>query len=561
MDHSKARARRCAIYTRKSSEEGLDQDFNSLQAQREACEAFIKSQASEGWKLIKTAYDDGGMSGGTMERPALQRLLGDIGEGLVDVVVVYKVDRLTRSLADFAKMVEMFDARGVSFVAVTQQFNTTTSMGRLTLNVLLSFAQFEREVTGERIRDKIAASKRKGMWMGGVPPLGYEVRERRLVVNPTEANTVRFIYERYLELGCVRQLSRELHEHGVVSKVRISKKGVKSGGCRFSRGALYELLANPIHIGEIRHKQERYPGQHEAIVPHELWERVQQRLGVNAARGRQSSTSAIASPLAGKIFDANGEPLYAQGAAKAGRRYRYYVSRSLVNGSSNDDRKSWRLAAPELERAVAIATQHILRDRAGMLEMLERSGLQSPDISAAIESTFALSRRLENEADSKDCMVELVDRIELCDDGLRVTLKIRVPCSRAGVQTSSILGLSRFVPLKMKRRGVETRIIIAAGNEPPRKVDSALLKAIARARVWFDELASGRVRSLAEIARNEGIAKRYVERLSRLAFVTPAIVEAICQGQQPAELNAETLLNRIDLPLEWPAQRDALGIK
>jgi site-specific DNA recombinase len=260
MDHSKARARRCAIYTRKSSEEGLEQDFNSLQAQREACEAFIKSQASEGWKLIKTAYDDGRMSGGTMERPALQRLLTDIGEGLVDVVVVYKVDRLTRSLADFAKMVEMFDARGVSFVAVTQQFNTTTSMGRLTLNVLLSFAQFEREVTGERIRDKIAASKRKGMWMGGVPPLGYEVLERRLVVNPTEANTVRYIYERYLELGCVRQLSRELDERRIVSKVRISKKGVKSGGCRFSRGALYELLANPIHIGEIRHKQERYRG-------------------------------------------------------------------------------------------------------------------------------------------------------------------------------------------------------------------------------------------------------------------------------------------------------------
>src|SRR5258708_25901660 len=298
MEQSRPKARRCAIYTRKSSEEGLEQDFNSLHAQREACEAFIKSQASEGWKLIKTAYDDGGLSGGTMERPALLRLLADIGEGLIDVVVVYKVDRLTRALADFAKMVELFDARGISFVAVTQQFNTTTSMGRLTLNVLLSFAQFEREVTGERIRDKIAASKRKGMWMGGVPPLGYEIRERRLVVNPTEANTVRFIYERYLELGCVRQLSRELHERGIVSKVRISKKGVKSGGCRFSRGALYELLANPIHIGEIRHKQERYPGQHEAIVPRELWRRVQQRLGVNADRGRQSSTSAIASPMA-----------------------------------------------------------------------------------------------------------------------------------------------------------------------------------------------------------------------------------------------------------------------
>ena len=560
MDNSRSQARRCAIYTRKSSEEGLEQDFNSLQAQREACEAFIKSQAGEGWRLVKTAYDDGGLSGGTMERPALQRLLADIGEGLVDVVVVYKVDRLTRSLTDFAKMVEVFDARGVSFVAVTQQFNTTSSMGRLTLNVLLSFAQFEREVTGERIRDKIAASKRKGMWMGGVAPLGYDVRERRLVINPAEAGTVRYIYGRYLELGCVRQLSRELAERGIVSKVRISKKGIESGGCRFSRGALYELLSNPIHIGEIRHKQERYPGQHEAIVPRELWEEVQQRLRTNAARGRQSATSAIASPLAGKIFDADGEPLYAQGAVKAGRRYRYYVSRRLVNGSAREDRKGWRLAAPELERAVAIAAQQILSDRAGMLGVLERSQLQSPDLRGTLDATSAWCRRLQNEAEATACMAELIDRIELHDDGIRVALKIQVPCSHAGVRTSSVLGLSRFVPLTMKRRGVETRIVIAAGNEPPRKVDPALLKAVARARAWFDELASGRVRSLAEVARKEGILKRYVERLSRLAFVAPAIVEAICQGQQPAELSTQTLLNRIDLPLEWPAQRDALGI-
>ena len=330
MEQSKPKHRRCAVYTRKSSEEGLEQNFNSLHAQREACEAFIKSQASEGWKLVKTAYDDGGLSGGTMERPALRRLLADIGEGLVDVVVVYKVDRLTRSLADFAKMVELFDARGVSFVAVTQQFNTTTSMGRLTLNVLLSFAQFEREVTGERIRDKIAASKRKGMWMGGVPPLGYDVRERRLVINPTEADTVRLIYERYLELGCVRQLSKELERRGITSKVRVSRNGIKSGGCRFSRGALYELLANPIYVGEIRHKQERHPGQHEAILSKELWERVQQRLNQNGARGRGSSNRSITSPLAGKLFDADGQPLYVQGASKGRRRYRYYVSKASL---------------------------------------------------------------------------------------------------------------------------------------------------------------------------------------------------------------------------------------
>src|SRR5271166_137905 len=233
MEQSKSKARRCAIYTRKSSEEGLEQDFNSLHAQREACEAFIKSQAGEGWRLVKTAYDDGGVSGGTMERPALQRLLSDINQGLIDVVVVYKVDRLTRSLTDFAKMVEVFDARGVSFVAVTQQFNTTTSMGRLTLNVLLSFAQFEREVTGERIRDKIAASKQKGMWMGGLVPLGYDVIDRLLVVNQLEAETVLAIFRRYLELGSVRLLMEDLNRRSIRSKVRVARNGRKSGGNSF----------------------------------------------------------------------------------------------------------------------------------------------------------------------------------------------------------------------------------------------------------------------------------------------------------------------------------------
>src|SRR5258708_3366666 len=259
MERAKASSRRCAIYTRKSSEEGLEQDFNSLQAQREACEAFIKSQAGEGWRLLKTAYDDGGLSGGTMERPALQRLLAEINQGLIDVVVVYKVDRLTRSLADFAKMVEVFDAHGVSFVSITQQFNTTTSMGRLTLNVLLSFAQFEREVTGERIRDKIAASKRKGMWMGGICSLGYDVRDRRLVINRRQSKLVKHIYRRYLELGSVRLLKHDLARREIVSKIRVSKNGKRSGGRSFSRGALYELLANPIYIGDIRTTNIRHP--------------------------------------------------------------------------------------------------------------------------------------------------------------------------------------------------------------------------------------------------------------------------------------------------------------
>ena len=281
--------RRCAIYTRKSSEEGLEQDYNSLHAQREACEAFIRSQTGEGWRLITTAYDDGGFSGAGMERPGLQQLLANIREGLVDTVVVYKVDRLTRSLIDFAKMVELFDARGVSFVAVTQQFNTTTSMGRLTLNVLLSFAQFEREVIGERIRDKVAASKRKGIWMGGVLPLGYDVRERKLVVNPDEAATVRGIFERYLELGSIRLLANDLRSRGIISSVRVTRSGKTRGGKQFSRGALYHLLSNPLYLGKIRHKHERHPGQHEAIVSRELWERVQQSLRDRGMRSGDTS--------------------------------------------------------------------------------------------------------------------------------------------------------------------------------------------------------------------------------------------------------------------------------
>jgi DNA invertase Pin-like site-specific DNA recombinase len=273
---------RCAVYTRKSSEEGLEQEFNSLHAQREACEAFIRSQRHEGWVCLPQPYDDGGCSGGTMDRPALQRLLVDIGEGKVDVVVTYKIDRLTRSLRDFAKITEIFEARGVSFVSVTQQFNTTTSMGRLTLNVLLSFAQFEREVAVERIRDKIAASKKKGWWMGGMPPLGYRVEDRKLVVIPGEAETVRHIFRRYVALGSVRLLQQELETRGVTSKRWTSSSGRHWGGKPIARGALYLLLQNRIYRGEIVHKEQHYPGEHQAIIDPELWEATQVKLAANA---------------------------------------------------------------------------------------------------------------------------------------------------------------------------------------------------------------------------------------------------------------------------------------
>src|SRR5215831_4622027 len=296
---------RCAIYTRKSSEHGLEQDFNSLDAQRDAAEAYIKSQAHEGWKLIRTHYNDGGLSGGTLQRPALQSLLSDVRTHKIDVVVVYKVDRLTRSLADFAKLVELFEAHGVSFVAVTQQFNTTTSMGRLTLNVLLSFAQFERELAGERIRDKFAASRRKGMWMGGTVPLGYDVKDRKLVINSEEADRVRLIFQRYLALGCVSRLRADLEQRGVRSKQRILTSGRVLGGGSFGRGALYHLLRNRLYRGEVVHNGIPYPGEHEAIVKEELWNAVQARLAGNRTRRRQARIESGA-PLGGLLFDDRG---------------------------------------------------------------------------------------------------------------------------------------------------------------------------------------------------------------------------------------------------------------
>jgi len=329
MSREPPKALRCAIYTRVSTDSGLDQEFNSLDNQREAAEAFVKSQAHEGWRLIPIHYDDGGFSGGSMERPALQQLLADIRARLVDVVVVYKVDRLTRSLADFAKLVELFDAHTVSFVSVTQAFNTTTSMGRLTLNVLLSFAQFEREVTGERIRDKIAASKRKWLWMGGQVPLGYRADARKLVVDPSEAETVRLIFERYLELGSLPALQGDLRERGVLTRRRVRRTGEVIGGIPFTTGPLSWLLRNRIYLGEVHFKGKSYPGDHQGIVPPDTFDAVQRLMSQNnPARGVRRTKSA--SILAGRIFDDRGNLMSPSHARKNGVRYRYYVSCALT---------------------------------------------------------------------------------------------------------------------------------------------------------------------------------------------------------------------------------------
>jgi site-specific DNA recombinase len=564
VERAKSPVQRCAVYTRKSSEEGLEQDFNSLQAQREACEAFIKSQAGEGWRLVKTQYDDGGISGGTMERPALQRLLSDIDEGRIDVVVVCKVDRLTRSLADFAKMVEVFDAHHVSFVSITQQFNTTTSMGRLTLNLLLSFAQFEREVTGERIRDKIAASKKRGMWMGGFCSLGYDIRDRRLVVNQEESKLVRNIYKRYLELGSVRLLKHDLDRRGVVSKVRVSKNGTRSGGRPFSRGALYELLANPIYIGEIRHKKVRHPGQHEAIMDRQTWEEVQRRLRDQTARDGIPKIKAAGNILAGKLFDEHGEPLYATGAkGRHGGRYRYYVSRQLVRGggSSLEAEKGWRLAAPELEQSVLVSARSILNDQTGIATMLQEAGVSSAEIHSVLKAAESKSALLESGPEAAPTIAELVKRVDLRKNGIEISMNLEslVPPNSA-VRRAPSLTFTRLVALQMKRRGVAMRLVIGGGVST-RKIDPTLLKAVARGHKWFNELVSGRAVFTREIAARERVNERFVRRLIPLAFLSPAIVQAIAEGRHPADLTGEALSRGIEIPVEWAKQNAALGFE
>ena len=368
MPTSKANQRRCAIYTRKSSEEGLEQDFNSLHAQREACEAYIASQVGEGWQLIKTHYDDGAYSGGTLERPALQQLLADIEAGKVDTIVVYKVDRLTRSLADFAKIVEIFDAHAVSFVSITQQFNTTTSMGRLTLNMLLSFAQFEREVTAERIRDKIAASKKRGMWMGGFVPLGYEAKDRSLVINETEAETVCTVFRLYLEHGNVRRVKAEADRLGLKTKIRTLEEGRVGGGRPLSRGYIYKLLGNPLYAGRIAHKDASYEGRHAPIIDAKTWKAVQAKLASSTHDRRSGVRTVEPSLLAGLLHDEHGNHFSPSHAVKNGTRYRYYVSQAVLQNREGDAGSIIRIPAREIEEMLGARLLAFLKDSGQLID-------------------------------------------------------------------------------------------------------------------------------------------------------------------------------------------------
>jgi site-specific DNA recombinase len=556
----RARQLRCAVYTRKSSEEGLEQDFNSLHAQREACGAFITSQRHEGWRGLPTAYDDGGYSGGSLDRPGLTQLLGDIAAGLIDVVVVYKVDRLTRSLTDFAKIVEVFDQHGVSFVSVTQAFNTTTSMGRLTLNVLLSFAQFEREVTGERIRDKIAASKKKGLWMGGFVPIGYEANGRTLTINEADAESVRTIHRLYLELQSVDALKVALDRRGIRTKVRPGRGGAMAGGLPFSRAHLYRMLRNRIYVGEIVHKRQHYPGQHPPLIDRETWDAVQATLAQNSHRHRVKAHAKNPSLLAGLLVDAEGEKLVATHATKQGRRYRYYVSAALLNARRTDrgstlngasaDRfvASWRLPAPEIEELVVRILADVLNDR----DWLLTHGPHAPrmaDQQAIVAHAGRLRLTLEKEDPiaKRGLLLALLERAMLRDG--QIELRLRASALRShpdgdggeiGAAELSALVVTRAVALR--RRGAETRLVLEGAGPAEPEPDAVLIKALAQAHRWWRDLLDRRFETIRILARAYDTDERYVARILPLAFLAPELTRDVLDGQQPPEFTLHRVL-------------------
>jgi site-specific DNA recombinase len=568
------RALRCAIYTRKSSEEGLEQAFNSLHAQREACEAYIRSQRHEGWVGLAGSYDDGGLSGATMERPALQQLLSDIQAGKVDVVVTYKVDRLTRSLADFAKIVEIFDARGVSFVSVTQQFNTTTSMGRLTLNVLLSFAQFEREVTGERIRDKIAASKKKGMWMGGVPPLGYVCRDHKLLVIDSEAETVRHIFRRYAELGSVRLLKEVLDAAGIRSKSWISAAGRRWGGKPIARGALYLMLQNRIYRGEITHKGQHYPGEHVPIVDQPLWDDVQTRLAGNAVERRSGERAKNPSLLAGLLFDGEGHRMTPSHANKNGTRYRYYISRPLISQSRAAAPQALRIPAGEIEQLVIARLGQFLSEPARIAEALptqvetaaeQRHLLQRAAELSANWPTLTVVQRRRIIAALVDRIVVAVDRVDihLLPNHLAAVLRDVVPQPiSAGLAEENEQPIPLSVAAQFRRAGLGIRMLVEEGGLPgwAAKADPKLVKLIARAQLFHQKLAESTGEHLDQVANGLGLTRSYLTRVLRLTYLAPDITRAILDGRHPRDFTAQKLLSHSRLPLGWPEQRRILGV-
>jgi site-specific DNA recombinase len=500
MDKPAKKLLRCAVYTRKSTDHNLDLEFNSLDAQREACEAYIKSQAHEGWRLIPTHYDDGAFSGASLERPALQKLLAEVQSGKVDVIVVYKVDRLTRSLSDFAKLVELFDQSSVSFVSVTQHFNTTSSMGRLTLNVLLSFAQFEREVIGERVRDKVAASKAKGIWVGGSIPLGYVSLNKKLVVVPKDAETVRSIFRSYLELGSVRDLAEDVDRKGIRTRRQTLSTGQTRGGIRFGVGALAHLLRNRFYIGEVVYRGAVHAGEHEPILDRSLFDAVQAKLAASAG-ARELKLKASPSLLAGRIFDDRDNRMTPTHTNKQGARYRYYVSHAALQKRINGAGGVTRVSAHDAEIAVVRA----LRDHVDNSSKGDHLGFSD-----------------------KELVEHLVERIIVTARAIQIFL-VHEPSSS---QTVPVINIP-WTPAKM---ALAKGVIDSPPANRPTNVGNqdALLLAIAKARAWIADLTEGRVNSLADIAKREGKVERHIRLLAPLAFVSPGTISDIIDGSSPS---------------------------
>jgi len=541
--------KRCTIYTRKSSEEGLEQDFNSLAAQREACEAYIVSQRSEGWIALPELYDYGGFSGANLDRPAMQRLLEVIDTGDVDIVVVYKVDRLTRSLADFAKLVDQFDAHSVSVVAVTQPFNTTTSMGRLTLNVLLSFAQFEREITGERIRDKIAASKAKGMWMGGCVPLGYDAVDRQLIVNEAEAEKVRHIYQRYLALGSVYKLMQQLDRDNIRSKARISTNGTPRGNARFSRGALYPLLRNRIYIGEIVHHGESYPGNHDAIVDQELFDAIQQKLKENSHSHIRRATSP--SLLAGKLYDGQGNRLYPCHANKKGKRYRYYVSKAVMDGGQSKTRARW--PAQSLESFIR---QRLAEHLADPKKWIPGETSQPIDL---YDKAIEVGQRVLVSPAGDELLRDLIRSAVLADASITITIDRKALRNHLPIPDGLKLHERWTASLTVRsRHNGERRILTPDDTDEP---DPVLLKALTDAHQWHEQLSSTNYPSIAALARAIGRSSRDVKRILNLVYLTPRLKEAIINGTQPDDMTLQALTKTEPITPEFETQYLRWGIE
>ena len=523
---------RCAIYTRVSSDQGLDQEFNSLDAQYDAASAYIKSQVHAGWTVHRARYDDGGFSGGSTERPALQRLLDDVRARRIDVIVVYKVDRLTRSLADFVKLVELFDGHGVSFVSVTQQFNSTTPMGRLTLNILLSFAQFEREVTSERIRDKIAASKRKGLWVGGPLPLGYELSDGSLRIVEKEAAVVRLIFRRYLAVTGINELVRDLRKRNICTKSRMYATGRRRGGIPFGRGTLSHLLRNRFFIGEVKYRGEILPGEQPVIIEKALFEAVQRKLSSQQSHKtltRQKSEHLLKDLL----YDDAGHLMTATHATKANVRYRYYVSRPSLHGEARtaDLGSVSRVPADDIEKAVVSALRKHLVD-------------QNPE---------GVNWKDNTELDH-ETLASLVSRIEL----QRTQLVISIKPADQSTEPTTLSVLWQKPPSKRSRKILLPAGVTREEIRPERAERRArLVAAIARGYRWLDEITVGDVKDSEQLAKRERCTVRQINLTLSLAFLAPSLVKAAVEGRLPRGVNIERLR---DPDPNWNKQFRDLGL-